>query len=743
MRLLPITLFALSSLAPAAELQVGADHELTTISAARDAVRTLRSGGESGNIDVIIQDGIYRLDETLIFGLEDSAPEGSTTRYRAADGARPILSGGRIITGWFKPDQFPDRLSAAARDHVWVAPVSWATGTHRFHCLFNDDALLPRAKSPSFTIPGKPARKYANDMALRSEFSFQEGLKNWPNLDDIELFLSPQRKWLVNYLPLAEVDEAAGTAKVAVPATYTIAGSFVVENCLDYLDSPGEWVLDTQEGLLYYWPETDAEPGENIVAPYLDEVLRVAGSNDADVEGSGDRPVTGLVFQGVTFAHADRQRWEPEDRGLQHDWNMWNKANGLLRFDGASDCLVLDCTFRDSGSDGLRLDRYAQHIIVKNCTFTRLGGTAILMAGYGPGLKDVNHHNEVVDNDLHNVGLLFWHSPGIFIWQSGHNRIAHNHVYDQGYSGIIISGVRRRFFVPMHQEDEFDFWHFPRENREHSATIRWDEISNKVGLDWADYEPYMHARKNVIEFNEVHDCLKLLHDGNGIYLSGHGDGNIVRYNVTYNHPEGAMIRSDDDSHGCLVTGNLAISTSGMQGITMKGLNTVTDNILINGCLLTGRAGNTADPVSVLKRNVFYHTNSKLVQGFHYGIDHMGAGLDANVYWHQKEGVAGKMLALLRERGEGNDAASVAADPMFVDPLHGDFSFRPGSPAVALGIHPLPRDVVRRMGRSGDRFIDRFAAGLPLYPEHLEEQVPAITKKRAKKAAPAKQNELDL
>ncbi len=204
-----------------------------------------------------------------------------------------------------------------------------------------------------------------------------------------------------------------------------------------------------------------------------------------------------------------------------------------------------------------------------------------------------------------------------------------------------------------------------------------------------------------------------------------------------------MIRTDDDSHGCLVTGNLAISTSGMQGITMKGLNTVTDNMFINSCLLTGRAGNTADPASVLRRNVFYHTNSKLKQGFHYGIDHMGAGLDANVYWHQADGVAEKMLALLRERGDGNDAASVAADPLFVDPFHGDFSFRPSSPAAALGILPLPRDVVKLMGRSGDRFIDRFADGLPFDPEHLEEQVLASPKEPAKKKAPSKQNELDL
>lgn len=70
----------------------------------------------------------------------------------------------------------------------------------------------------------------------------------------------------------------------------------------------------------------------------------------------------------------------------------------------------------------------------------------------------------------------------------------------------------------------------------------------------------------MIEFNEVHDCLKRLHDGNCIYLSGNGAGNIVRHNVTYNHPEGSMIRTDDDSHGATVQGNLMFGTTGRWGI---------------------------------------------------------------------------------------------------------------------------------------------------------------------------------
>ena len=57
--------------------------QIANVPVARNAVRALRASGEKGDIDVTIQDGVYALDETLAFGVEDSAPEGALTRYRA------------------------------------------------------------------------------------------------------------------------------------------------------------------------------------------------------------------------------------------------------------------------------------------------------------------------------------------------------------------------------------------------------------------------------------------------------------------------------------------------------------------------------------------------------------------------------------------------------------------------------------------------------------------------------------
>lgn len=59
-------------------------------------------------IDIIMDAGIYRLYESVIFRSEDSGTESSPTIIRAAVGKRPILSGGLAVTGWKKVTGDPE-----------------------------------------------------------------------------------------------------------------------------------------------------------------------------------------------------------------------------------------------------------------------------------------------------------------------------------------------------------------------------------------------------------------------------------------------------------------------------------------------------------------------------------------------------------------------------------------------------------------------------------------------------------
>src|SRR5207244_3922837 len=135
---------------------------------------------------------------------------------------------------------------------------------------------------------------------------------------------------------------------------------------------------------------------------------------------------------------------------------------------------VESCRFVNSGATGVRLDLHCQRITIARCELAQLGGAGVLLAGYGMGTKDVNHDNAVTDCDVHHVGCLLWHSAGIWAWQSGRNRIEHNHVHHTPYSGILVTGR-----TILDREGRYEC----------SRTVRWAEVDQVLGAKLGDKPP--------------------------------------------------------------------------------------------------------------------------------------------------------------------------------------------------------------------------------------------------------------
>ena len=313
-------------------INVSAKGETKTLQEARDKARELRSNGSLEDITIILHDEIYPLNETLRFDCRDSSPKGAKTIFRAVPGNNPVISGGVKLTQWEQTELLGGK--------IWMTKVPWATGDAFFHCLYDGSTRLPRARSKQFRIKGVDTHKYANKLEYRTQFNHHNStIKPWENLCDIELYGQPTRKWLVNYLGIKSVDVQKQITTLEIPATYTMSGTWQVENCIDHLDQPGEWALNSKEGTLYYYPPS-GEPGENIIAPKLNELISIEGITDPTLEGSLEKPVNGIVFDGLTFSYADRAKWSRSDAGLQHDWNMFDKATALVRLRSAEHC---DC----------------------------------------------------------------------------------------------------------------------------------------------------------------------------------------------------------------------------------------------------------------------------------------------------------------------------------------------------------------------------------------------------------------
>jgi len=664
------------------------DGPFASLERARDAVRDLKKS-KSTDIVVLIREGTYPLAKTVVFGLEDSGKGDSTVTYAAYPGETPVFTSAQEIKGWKKVADTLPVLPEAARGKVLEANVS-----DRFFTLYDTDGLLPRARSDGF-IP--------LDGGSRNQLHFPPGkLKNWSNITDVEIMVRPHHAWIANILPVASVDEANQMAYTSIDATYAInklhflptTESCWVENVLEELDEPGEWVLNTKEGKVYLWPRSTT----TVFFPRLIEYILAEGSIDKD--GSTDIPVRNLCFRGLTFTQGDRYSIAEGDAGIQHDWDFMDKANALVRLRGTENCVIEQCHFTHSGSSAVRVDLHGQNTKITGNHVEYMGAAGIVLAGYGPGTKDVNKNNLIYNNHVHHTGRIYWHSPGILMWQTGDNRVANNLIHHTPYTSIILCGCMTDFFT--------------RGGRELGLTLRKDEIGTlprNYGIE--DIRPFLHSRNNLIEYNEIHHSMEIMGDGNAFYIRGAGGGNVFRRNYIH-HLVAPMImqcaiRTDGGQHDTLFAENLIYKCTS-QGIMAK-LNTrVENNIVVDIILATLGQQARAYSLSLregpmtgatIKRNIFYAFRddctfiSELGSGANATEDSRGrrvalakeADTDYNIYFCAADPSLGQEM-LKKQQADGIDANSRAVDPMFVDPENGDFRFKPGSPALEMGIVPF-------------------------------------------------------
>lgn len=723
-------LLAFSSLqADQAKLVVSPDGPISTLEEARLQVRALKAKQPNQPIEVLIKGGVYPLRETVVFGLKDSGSAGAPVVYKAFPGETPVFTGGVPITGWKQLSVAPKGVSEKARGKLWVAeiPKSVDGAEWMIRSLYDGAALLTRARSDGFhyaevekeydfnrqgkkltsmlEYEGEPVAPFDRTIHYRDD-----DIKDWPNPSDIELTLK-DRPWLANIIALDRIDTKNKIAHLAVDPTYQAENPrnrYYVENAIEYLDEPGEWVVNTLEGRIYMWPEKDVAD-MNVIAPYLQEFIRVEGVEDGPV-------VSHLRFEGLTFTHGVRDTLFEEDLGLQHDWEMYDKANAVIRFRFAEDCEVNSCVIESSSGTGIRLDMHCQRIKVARNHLHHLGGGGIVLSGYGPGTKDVNKNNVVHDNYIHHIGQILLHSAAIFIAQSGHNEITHNTIQDVPYNGIVVSGCRPHEFYLVNRIPFRRAW---------VSSIRFEECEPyiKKGLA-AKYQnrlehflPLLHARENKIRMNDISRTLLKLHDGNAIYFSAMGEDNLVERNYLHeNYDTAGAIRLDDNPSFTIIREN--VITESERGFGLKGPADVTNNFIFTETFLRGRTlpGWLGGTKQVLpQRNIFFPPASSKSKGGLYLTDDRATErpfyenlpkMEDSIYFTNNTSKPYVAKAELGSDLFSGQAVTLGKDPVklfYTDPMfdeeamkEGLYRFKKGSPAEKLGIKPID---LREVGSS--------------------------------------------
>ncbi len=708
-------LIAAAGAAPAADYYVAPDgsdddpgtknEPFKTLAAARDAARKIKDK----SVTVYLDGGYHLLTETLTLDLRDSRKPDAPLTFTAREGRRAIVGAGVPVTGWRKVERYPRHLPKVACGKVWVAEIP--PGVDEFFTMYDGEKHLPRSRS----APALPRDKFEDTDRIHDKtlLRYPDGLiRDWKNIRDIEIRIIPANPWLINILKLARVNEANNTCHTVIPATYgmrqciwwmDLNPNLWVENAIDYLDAPGQWCVNTRTGKIWYWPAS-GEPGDGIRVPALGVLVKVAGETNT-APNSTDTPVKGINFRDLTFMHAGRGLWKKGDAGIQHDWEMVDKDNALVRFDGAENCRVVNCEFTASGGNAVRMDYHCRGIEIVGNEINNLGQSAVVCIGYGPGTKDVNNHNLIADNHIHHCGLIYWHSQMIILWQSGHNYVANNFIHDVPRKAVLLGGPRKGYFRRK------------SDRREVARTFRWEELAPHIGDGTRDFSKvlkFLHTRNNVVENNEVRNALGMLGDGACINVTGCGSGNVIRHNLVYdlkNKRVSAALRADGWQGRTIFEDNIVYRCR-KSAMSVKGEEVIRNNYFIS-------LGDTDGHIRVFPKryppgesvwwgNIFY---THVPAGRFYGRmspEHAGlfedCTIDANVYF-ARGGDSKKSEFLAALRRAGNDQNSIYADPKFNDPANWGFTLADDSPALAAGVRQLTLD---NMGLTSD-FPRRFEA----------------------------------
>lgn len=406
------------------------DGPFRTLVRARDAIRQLKSSGPlKSPVTVYLRGGIYYLNKPLVFTAHDSGTKEAPVVYEAYPGETPVLSGGSVVAGWHKGGGVA--VALPARNHVWVADVPCVKdGQWYFHQLFVNSKRMVRARSPNRGFYYVNGLISATDPA-HFRFYDRDIRPQWAKEGDVEIVAL--QNWEAMRMPIKSVDEASHEVTLAGRGRqYTERNArYWVENTLDALDAPGEWYLDRTTGRVYYYPTSSvAMPPAHVVASRLKQLILFEGN------AAKGELVSHIELRGLTFSFTDWSLPRTGYADLQAAYDIPAAVSGT----GTRSYSIEICKFIHLGGYAVALGKGSQddRIVGNEMTDLGAGGVKIGDPKIPAGEQLETRGNEITDNHIHNIGVVYPAAVGIWIGQSSNNIVAHNEINDTYYTAISV-----------------------------------------------------------------------------------------------------------------------------------------------------------------------------------------------------------------------------------------------------------------------------------------------------------------
>lgn len=494
------------------------DGPVATLERARDEIRKFKAAGPlpKGGVTVEVRGGVYELSKSFDLSKEDSGIEESPIVYRGRQGEEVRLVGGKVVTGW-KSVTDPAVLAhmdESSRGKVWQADLraqgmtdlgkmdagsSWGASSPGLEVFFaNQPMTLARWPNEGYvTIPqvlGPTLQDVRGTKGcMEGIFSYEgDRPEHWVGEKDIMLHGYWFWDWADQRLKVASINAENKVISLEPKPQHSYGFRkgmyYYAYNLLPELDQPGEWYLNRDSGILYFWPPSSLEKSQVMVS-VLPTLVTM-------------KDVSHVTLRGMTLECS---------RGT------------ALSLSNVANCRVAGCVIRNTGSWAVSLSGKESGVV--GCDIYNTADGGVTLSG-GDRMKLIPAGLYVDNCHIYRYGR--WNpicKPAVQVDGVG-NRVTHNLINDGPHMAIMWGG----------NDHLFEY------NEMHSVV----HSANDAGIMYAGYNPAM--RGHVIRYNYFHHVYGFQGKGcNGIYLDDMFCSATIFGNVFYKVPRAAFIGGGHDN----------------------------------------------------------------------------------------------------------------------------------------------------------------------------------------------------
>ena len=476
------------------------DKPFATIEKAQAKVREIIAAGAypKEGITVYLRGGTYYIDKTITFDANDSGTEEAPVRYTAYNNEDVRLTGGITIPyESFKPvsDDVPI-LSSAAKKKVLQVNLK-DLGIEDYGQLSRRGFLITAGVTPQcelyvdrerMQLSRWPNEEWVGTTGIirsgaRSQKGVLEGAEftidydqptKWKYSKDIYTAGVLGENYFFGYYPVEKIEKGKVTLKEGAVKDYYSKHFIRYENVLEETDAPGEYYIDRETGMMYYYPIDGFSKDSDIKLSMLQEnMFNLTGTENIEISNILMDSMRQTAINASNVKNVTIKNCEIADVGA--------KAINLK----GTDCLISSNYIHDTGATAMEVGGgdYANDIASGNVIENNhIRKPAQLERSYNTGITlgylsvgTVVRNNEI--HDTPHAAMIIYGPEHIIEYNNIYDAVKEFHDMDAIYMNVYIYPWERGVTIRQNYIHDFGQQNFT-EQQMNVAGIRTDNKGN-------------------------------------------------------------------------------------------------------------------------------------------------------------------------------------------------------------------------------------------------------------------------